>query len=44
MTDAGLSPGDPARWWLSVITERDRQERDRAAQPAAENDIQVLDP
>lgn len=44
MVAAGLSPSDPARWWLSVVAERERQEQDDAQSPHTEQDVQVLDP
>jgi hypothetical protein len=42
MVEAGLTPTDPARWWLALQAER-AEEEDDAGTPE-QPDIEVLDP
>lgn len=48
MVDTGLSPADPARWWISHAVERERAEAERddhggGGAGTGGQDIKVLD-
>jgi hypothetical protein len=43
MIDQGLTPRDPARWWLAVAVERELAERDSRQSGAGEQDIEIVD-